>query len=90
MKEQILEIKNQLVEDIKSVNSPQDIVDIKAKYIGKTGLVTGLMKNMKDYAPEERKEIGQMVNEIKNEVSEIIQNRENEIKIRRDRNKDEE
>ncbi|MBQ7240578.1 MAG: phenylalanine--tRNA ligase subunit alpha [Bacilli bacterium] len=79
MKEQILEIKNQLVEDIKSVNSPQDIVDIKAKYIGKTGLVTGLMKNMKDYAPEERKEIGQMVNEIKNEVSEIIQNRENEI-----------
>ena len=79
MKEKVLEIKNQLLEDIKSVNTPQDIVDIKAKYIGKTGVVTELMKNMKDYAPEERKEIGQIVNVIKTEANEIISGREKEI-----------
>ena len=79
MKEKVQEIKQQLLEDIKSVNTPQDIVDIKAKYIGKTGLVTELMKNMKDIAPEERKEVGQIVNVIKTEANEIISKREKEI-----------
>ena len=59
MKEKVEQIKNQLLEDIKSVKTTQDIVDIKAKYIGKSGLITDLMKNMKDYSPEERKEIGE-------------------------------
>ena len=79
MKEKGLEIKNKLLEDIKSVNTPQDIVELKSKYIGKTGVVTGLMKNMKDYAPEERKEIGQIVNVIKTEVNDIISTKEKEI-----------
>ena len=82
MKEKTMEIKEQLVKDIETVNTPQDIVDIKAKYIGKAGLITGLMKNMKDYSPEERKEIGQIINEIKNEATDIIQTKENEINTR--------
>ena len=82
MKEKTMEIKEQLVKDIETVNTPQDVVDIKAKYIGKTGLITGLMKNMKDYSPEERKEIGQIINEIKNEATDIIQTKENEINTR--------
>ena len=79
MKEKVEQIKNQLLEDIKSVKTTQDIVDIKAKYIGKSGLITDLMKNMKDYSPEERKEIGQLVNVAKNEATEIIGTKEEEI-----------
>ena len=79
MKEKVEQIKSQLLEDIKSVKTTQDIVDIKAKYIGKSGLITDLMKNMKDYSPEERKEIGQLVNVAKNEATEIIGTKEDEI-----------
>ena len=79
MKEKVEQIKSQLQEDIKNVKTTQDVVDIKAKYIGKSGLITDLMKNMKDYSPEERKEIGQIVNVAKNEATEIIGTREEEI-----------
>ena len=79
MKEKIESIKTDLLNDINKVTKLQDIVDIKAKYIGKSGLITDLMKNMKDYSPEERKEIGQLVNNAKNEATEIISNKETEI-----------
>ena len=65
MKEKTMEIKEQLVKDIETVNTPQDVVDIKAKYIGKAGLITGLMKNMKDYSPEERKELVKSLMKLK-------------------------
>ena len=79
MKEKVETILTELKKDIESVKTPQDIVDIKAKYIGKSGLITDLMKNMKDYSPEERKEIGQIVNVAKTQANEIIVNKEEEI-----------
>lgn len=79
MNEKIKDIKTQLESDISGVKTPQDIVDLKAKYIGKSGCVTELTKNMKDYTPEERKEIGSIVNEFKQEVNDLISSKEDEI-----------
>ena len=79
MKEKIDRIKLDLNNDLKNVNNLQDIVDIKAKYIGKIGLITELTKNMKDLSVEERKELGKLSNEIKNYASELITTKEEEI-----------
>ena len=79
MKEKVSEIKESLAKDLEKVSKLQDIVDIKAKYIGKSGLITDLMKNMKDYSPEERKSIGQIVNVAKDNAESIIKNKEEEI-----------
>jgi len=79
MKEKANEIKNELLNEINSVNNLQDIVLIKSKYIGKNGKVTELTKNMKDLSVDERKEVGQITNVLKNEVTEIINNKEKEI-----------
>ena len=79
MKENVENIIKSLNEDIIAIKTPQDIVDIKAKYVGKSGLITELMKNMKNYSPEERKEIGLLVNDVKNKANEIISSKEEEI-----------
>ena len=79
MKEKVEGIITELKKDIESVKTSQDIVDIKAKYIGKSGSINELMKNMKDLSPEERKEVGQIVNVAKNEANEIITSKEDEI-----------
>jgi phenylalanyl-tRNA synthetase alpha chain len=79
MKERVEGIISELKKDIESVKTPQDIVDIKAKYIGKSGSINELMKNMKDLSPEERKEVGQIVNVAKTEATEIIGTKEEEI-----------
>ena len=79
MKEKIGAIKLELDKDLETIKTTQDIVDIKAKYIGKNGCITELTKNMKDLSPEERKEAGMLSNEIKNYATSKILGKEEEI-----------
>ena len=79
MREKIENIKLELDKDLETIKTTQDIVDIKAKYIGKNGCITELTKNMKDLSPEERKEAGMLSNEIKNYAISKILGKEEEI-----------
>lgn len=79
MKEQAEAIKNEVVNSIASVNTLSDLANLKAKYLGKSGAITELTKNMKDLSIEERKSVGQITNVLKNEVTKLIENREREI-----------
>jgi phenylalanyl-tRNA synthetase alpha chain len=79
MQEKADSIKNDLLNDIKSVSKLQDLVDIKAKYIGKSGVITEMTKNMKELSVEEKKEVGKIANVLKNEATTIIQNKETEL-----------
>ena len=81
MKERIESIKTQLLDDLIEVKTPQDIVDIKAKYVGKSGLITELTKNMRDLSIDERKEVGKLSNDLKTDALNMIQKKEDNINI---------
>ncbi|HOB25624.1 MAG TPA: phenylalanine--tRNA ligase subunit alpha [Bacilli bacterium] len=80
MNEKIDSIKESIKSDLDKAYNLQDIVDIKARYVGKQGLITEMTKNMKDYSIEERKEIGKVTNELKNLANDMISSKENSIK----------
>ena len=46
--------------------------DVKAKYVGKNGEVTALLRGMKDIPPEKRSEFGKMVNDLKVEITSLF------------------
>ena len=79
MNDTVQKIKDELNVDIENIKTLQDIVDLKAKYIGKNGSITLLTKNMKEYSVEERKEIGKVSNELKSAATELILKKEEEI-----------
>lgn len=79
MKEKAEQIKSTLLKDIESVKKIQELMDLKSKYLGKSGMITELTKNMKDLSVEERKEVGMISNTLKNEVTEIIEQCEKRI-----------
>jgi len=79
--EKIRNLKDEINKDIESVNSLKEIQDLKVKYLGKKGLVTELTSNMKDLTIEERKELGMVVNEVRSFVTELISNKEEELKL---------
>ncbi|MBR4351393.1 MAG: phenylalanine--tRNA ligase subunit alpha [Bacilli bacterium] len=79
MKEKVESIRTSLNEDIKSVNTIQDVVEIKAKYTGKNGLVTELTKGMSELSIEEKKEFGKIINELRDEAFKLILGKEEEI-----------
>ncbi len=67
----ILEIKNQFEEQIKTVTDAKALGEIRNEYISKKGIVSGLMKQMKDV--EDKKAFGQEVNELKTYIAKEIQ-----------------
>ena len=79
MKEKVESIRALLNTDIKEVKTTQDIVEIKSKYIGKTGLISELTKGMAELSIEEKKEFGMIINELKNEANSLIFGKEEEI-----------
>ena len=61
----IKEIENQVDEAVKDVESSKSLFDIKMKFLGKTGAISSLMKNMKDVPPEERPTLGKLLNSLR-------------------------
>ena len=65
-------ILDDLKNDLKSIKSIHDLNDIKVKYLGKKGLVTSLYSKMKELTNEEKKSYGASLNNLRNEVTKLI------------------
>ena len=79
MKDKVNQIQEELANDIQKVTSSKELADLKVKYLGKKGLVTELTSNMKDLSIEEKKELGKLSNEVRNEVTEALRKLEESI-----------
>lgn len=55
--------------------SIQELEQVRVAYLGKKGQVTSQLKNLKDLSPDERKTVGQVVNQAKKEIEQLIINK---------------
>ena len=80
MQEKFENLTNKALKDVETVSSIHVLSELKAKYIGKNGEVTSLLRGMKDVAPEMRASFGKMVNDLKDRIAEIFSDKEKELK----------
>ena len=80
MKEQIEQIKQNAVNEIKNSTDLKNLEELRIKYLGKKGELTAVLRGMKDLSPEERPVIGNFVNEAKAEVENLIEEKETQFK----------
>lgn len=80
MQEKFNQIKLSAKNDLEKIVSSKELGELKAKYVGKNGEVTSLLRGMKDVAPENRAAFGKMVNDLKDEVSQLFSDKEIELK----------
>ena len=72
-------IKKEMLIEINEAKTVEELNDLKVKYTGKKGLITGLYGKMKDLKPEERKDYGKKVNELKTMFEDETVLKENEL-----------
>ena len=65
MKEKVELLKSELIEKLNNIKSIKELNDLKAEYMGKTGIITVLQSGIKDVSNEEKKEYGMNVNLLK-------------------------
>lgn len=80
-----MQVLNTLLQDftseLVSVQKVADLLNLKAKYIGKQGPLSDVMKNLKDATPEERKTIGAKANEVKGAIEELVSKKMLELEV---------
>ncbi len=68
MKETILEIGNETEKELNESKSSKEIEEIRVKCLGKNGKLTSILKGLKDLLPEQRKEVGALVNSVREKI----------------------
>lgn len=80
MAEQTIKLKAELEAKLGSAKDVQELEQIRVEFLGKNGLITGLLKGMKDLSIEEKKTFGQEVNVLKAEAADLIAAKGEELK----------
>ena len=73
MKEKLQQIKEEAIKEIKSSESLSKLNDARVNFLGKKGVLTSVLKGMKDVLPEERPMIGQLVNDTRAAIENLIE-----------------
>jgi len=90
MREQLNNIKAQAEKALSSVLSIQELESIRVKYLGKKGELTAVLRGMGALSAEERPVIGQLANEVRSYIENVLSQKmkelvEKEKKIRLER-----
>ena len=80
MSEKTSEIKKEFLSELEKTSDISVLENMRVKYLGKSGSITSLMKDMKSLSAEEKKLFGQAVNVLKKEVSEKLSEKFDELK----------
>ena len=82
MLEKLVKIRQEAMEQILSASSADSLNDLRVRYLGKKGLLTEVLKGMKDVSAEERPRVGQLVNDARKEIENNLDSMRTEFENR--------
>lgn len=87
MKKQLEKVKEEFDFDLTSSNSKKDIENVRVKYLGKKGALTGILKQMGTLSADERPVIGKISNEIRDYISKSIEEKTAKLRFAETQNR---
>ena len=72
MKEKLKQIRTAALEQLDAADSTEKLEQLRVKFLGKKGELTAVLRGMGALSPEERPAIGQIANEIRESVENMI------------------
>lgn len=73
------QIKAEFLKAVENVRTQPDLAKLKADFIGKKGVLSEILKEMKGQPPEIIREIGQVVNQLKTEIEKTVDDKMKKI-----------
>jgi len=73
MLEQLKELKDQALAEVAAAASEQALEQLGTRYLGRKGMLTGLLRKTGTLPPEDRPAFGQMANQVKKELEAALE-----------------
>jgi len=80
LKAQLLSAKEEAYKAINEAKTLEELNNIRVHFLGKKGVITSVLKTLGSLQPEERKEIGKIANSVKEQIEELIKEKEEIVK----------
>ncbi len=68
MKEKLAALRAQALEELERSNTPKDLEEFRVRFMGKKGSLTEILRGMGSLPAEERPKMGQLVNELRQQL----------------------
>lgn len=79
MKEKLQKIREEALAQIQASDAPDKLNEVRIRFLGKKGELTAVLKGMKDVAPEDRPKVGQWVNETREAIETLMEERKSSM-----------
>lgn len=79
MKERLLALQDEALQELNQVETPQQLNELRVKYLGKKGPLTEILRGMGSLSAEERPVIGQVANDVRAAIGEVIEARQEQF-----------
>ena len=76
MREELQKLAEEAREKIAGASSTAEINQVRIDLFGKKGIITQLSRNLKEISPEERPLFGKLVNDLRQELTAVLEERE--------------
>lgn len=81
MQEKVDNIKKEVLKEITNINDTKILYDLRVKYIGKKGIISELVSSLGSLSIEEKKQYGSLINNLKQEVTKLFDDKNKEIEL---------
>jgi phenylalanyl-tRNA synthetase alpha chain len=69
MIEELTALREQAEAELRKAETEEELLTVRTRYLGRKGMLTGLLRNISNVVPEERPEFGKRCNEVKEDLS---------------------
>jgi phenylalanyl-tRNA synthetase alpha chain len=81
MKERLEVLRDEALAGINAANDLKVLDEVRVLYLGRKGKVTEILRGLGQATPEERKEIGQLANALKEQLGELLDDRKQILEV---------
>ena len=75
MKEMMQKLRDAALQAIRETEDVDSLENLRVRYLGKKGELTGILRQMGRLSAEERPKMGQLANQLRAEIEETIESR---------------
>ncbi|MBQ4515644.1 MAG: phenylalanine--tRNA ligase subunit alpha [Clostridia bacterium] len=79
MKQQLLKIAEEAKNVLSAATTAAELEDARVRFLGKKGELTAVLRGMGQLSAEERPVIGQVANEVRGQIEELIENKKTAV-----------
>ncbi len=79
MEEQIKLMQEEAMEELNKVQEAKELNEVRVKFLGKKGKLTAILRGMGALTAEERPKIGNLANQVRDEIEKVIKEKEDKF-----------